>query len=332
MVKHRGSFPIRLLSRVLTGLFLLTSCATFSPVTSAPEQGILKAPSPESIRPQWQPFADNLVRGLDYFAGKTLKPRLQFRALRMDLFEPGLRLVVYGGEAAAPGKKPGDGAAVPGDRTGGNIPSTWVSGFVRRHGLLAGINAGPFAPVSGREGEPRTNIGISVTGGILVSPPAPQFDALVFYADGGAAIRSQGELGDMEKIQNAVGGFHQVLGEGRLTERTLQLAKGPSNPRHPRSAAGLSADGQFLYLLVIDGRRPGSIGATEAETGIILRQLGAAEGINLDGGGSTSLALRFPDGTVRPVNTPIHHGIPGRERGVASCLGIGLAPEPGSGP
>ncbi|MDR2398427.1 MAG: phosphodiester glycosidase family protein, partial [Spirochaetaceae bacterium] len=43
-----------------------------------------------------------------------------------------------------------------------------------------------------------------------------------------------------------------------------------------------------------------------------------------DGGGSTALALQFPNGKVRVVNTPIHKRIPGLERGVATCLGIAL--------
>jgi hypothetical protein len=249
-----------------------------------------------------------------YYAGKIVKPRLEFRALRIDLSEPGLRIVVYDGDS--PGK------------TAGLVPGTWVSGFVRNTGLLAGINAAPFDPVSGKEGKPTAIVGITVAEGVLVSPPEPRFDALVFYYGGGAAVVSQGDLGNLERIQNAVGGFHRVLEQNRLPGRL-----GPSDPnkasgpRHPRSAAGLSADGKFLYLLAIDGRQLKSIGATEAETGIILRQLGASEGINLDGGGSTSLALRFPDGAVRVVNTPIHGGIPGRERAVASCLGIGLAPK-----
>jgi hypothetical protein len=93
-------------------------------------------------------------------------------------------------------------------------------------------------------------------------------------------------------------------------------------PRHPRSAAGLSEDGKTLYLLVIDGRRLSSVGATEEELAMILKQLGAWNGLNLDGGGSSVLALRFPDGKVRAVNTPIHNRIPGMQRGVATCLGL----------
>jgi exopolysaccharide biosynthesis protein len=93
-------------------------------------------------------------------------------------------------------------------------------------------------------------------------------------------------------------------------------------PRHPRSVAGISSNGRYLYLLVIDGRRLGSIGSTEAETALLLQVLGASEGINFDGGGSTALALLYPDGEVRVVNTPIHDQILGKERAVAGCLGI----------
>jgi hypothetical protein len=289
----------------------LNACTSLSPVKPGPERGIPRAPVPEEVRPQWRPFAEDLAGGLEYLAGKIVKPRLEFRALRVDLFEPALRIVVYSG---------------PEDGGGERILSTWVSGFVRRYGLLAGINASPFAPASGKEGEPRTITGLLVKEGVLVSPPVPRYDALVFYSGGGAAILNQGNLGNRD-IQNAVGGFYRILREGRFAER-LVLAEGRPAPRHPRSAAGLSAEGRYLYLLVIDGRRPGSIGATEAETALILRQLGAVEGINLDGGGSSSLALRFPNGRVRPVNVPIHGGFPGRERGVTGCLGIGLAPEP----
>jgi exopolysaccharide biosynthesis protein len=195
-------------------------------------------------------------------------------------------------------------------------------------GLLAGINAAPFDPVAARkEGIPLTIVGVAISEGVLISPPVPRFDALVFYYGGGAAVVNQGDLGNLEGIQNAAGGFHRILEGNRLTQRALKSAETRSAPRNPQSAAGLSADGNILYLLVIDGRQLKSEGATEAETAIVLRQLGASEGMTFDGGGSTALALRFPDGAVRVVNSPVHGGIPGRERAVGSCLGIGLAPK-----
>ena len=160
-----------------------------------------------------------------------------------------------------------------------------------------------------------------ISDGVLVSPPVSGYDALVFYRDRSvpAAILPQSEITGLDAVENAVGGFQIILQNGELPER---LSSQSAPPRHPRTAAGLSADGRTLYLLVIDGRRFGSIGATESETGLLLKKLGAGRGLNFDGGGSTALALRFPGGKVRTVNTPIHGGIPGRERAVAACLGL----------
>ena len=257
--------------------------------------------------PDWRPFAEGECPGLFYTAIRVQEPKLEMWALKADLSEPSLKIVVNGGE-------------------NGEVSSTKVSSFVRNNGLLAGINAVPFDPVSARENEERICVGIVVSNGVPTALPVPRYDALVFYApnvtDRRAAILSQAEIGDLDRVEHALGGFFIILAEGKLPERLLA---GPQKdlPRHPRSAAGLSADGCTLYLLVIDGRRSGSIGATEAETGLILKKLGAFWGLNFDGGGSSTLALRFPDGRIRAVNTPIHSGIPGRERAVAACLGLG---------
>jgi exopolysaccharide biosynthesis protein len=235
---------------------------------------------------------------------------MEFNALRVDLSHPGLRILTAGG-----------GGGLASRAADGRFLSVKVSTFVRGNNLTAGINALPFDPVSGREGEPRTNMGIVITDGVMVSPPHARFDALVFYADGSAAITSQSAIQSAEHIDNAVGGFYRILEGGELVPRVLD-AKARRQGRHPRSAAGISPDGRYLYLLVIDGRRPGSVGGTEAETALLLRALGAGEGINFDGGGSSALALRYPNGKVRAANTPVHGHIPGRERAVAGCLGI----------
>jgi hypothetical protein len=285
-------------NKIFLHLFFITFSIFFS-CTTIPKDGG-PAESPEQVSPRWMPvqvpdLTFGLTKGLDYFAGKVSRPRMEFHALRVDLTEPSLRVVV-----------------APGDI------SVRVSSFVRDNGLLAGINALPFDPVSGREGEPRINVGLVIANGVMFSPPHKSFDALVFYKDGHAAIEAQSEITNFDSIENAVGGFYRILEHGELAARVLNLTG-----RHPRSAAGISADGRFLYLLVIDGRQIKSIGGTETETALLLRALGATEGINFDGGGSSAMVLCCPGGKVRVVNTPIHDQIPGRERAVAGCLGIG---------
>jgi exopolysaccharide biosynthesis protein len=250
----------------------------------------------------------------------------------VDLDHPALEIVVNGRSSMADG---------PHTEGSGVIPGTTVSGFVRDYGCVAGINTNPFDRVSAVVGEPRTIAGITLTEGFLAAPPDSRYDALVFYSDGSSAIVGQADLDDeaLAKVRNAVGGFFVVLRDGAIAERLLpqdaveELSSGSLQSklqatrqrrvaRHPRSAAGLSADGRTLYLLAIDGRRLGSVGATEGEIAVILQRLGAKDGLNFDGGGSTALVLRYGDGRIRAVNTPIHGMIPGKERAVATCLGI----------
>ena len=222
------------------------SCATVSPIDARP---LVAATTPKDILPSWRPFPTAILEAGDhsdaayfclaFFSGKVSDPRLEFHALRVNLSSPAIRIVVASGG--------------PGDE----VLSTKVSSFVREKDLIAGINVLPFEPVSSREGEPRTNIGLVIADGEMLSPPHLWFDALVFFNDGSAAIKNQWEIDSFENILNAVGGFRRILEGYELVPRVLDL-----QARHPRSAAGISSCGKFLYLLVVDGRRAGSVGST----------------------------------------------------------------------
>lgn len=79
--------------------------------------------------------------------------------------------------------------------------------------------------------------------------------------------------------------------------------------RHPRTMLGLSPDGGTLYLAVVDGRAsPSRIGMTCGELIALMQELGAADAVNLDGGGSSAMwlagagVLNYPsDGSQRVV-------------------------------
>ncbi len=61
----------------------------------------------------------------------------------------------------------------------------------------------------------------------------------------------------------------------------------------------MTSDGRLL-LVTVDGRQPGwSVDASFVESAAIMRALGAAEAVNLDGGGSTTMAVG-PDLVNRP--------------------------------
>ncbi len=87
--------------------------------------------------------------------------------------------------------------------------------------------------------------------------------------------------------------------------------------RHPRTALGLSANKQQLFLAVVDGRATNRIGMTCDELSALLEGLGATDAVNLDGGGSS--AMWVADTGV--VNAPSD----GSQRVVANHLAIQAA-------
>jgi exopolysaccharide biosynthesis protein len=94
-----------------------------------------------------------------------------------------------------------------------------------------------------------------------------------------------------------------LLREGRrLDDYEAESAKfGPgfSLRRHPRTAVGVRGDGRLMFV-VVDGRQPGrSVGMTLPELAELLRERGARDAYNLDGGGSSTMVV---DGEI--VNSP----------------------------
>jgi hypothetical protein len=88
--------------------------------------------------------------------------------------------------------------------------------------------------------------------------------------------------------------------------------------RQPRTAMGLSADGRFLYLLVVDGRQQRySIGFTRAEVGSCLKAFGTHNGMLCDEGGSSCMYLKQRGGIL---NVPSDNQ--GQERPTYTHFGI----------
>lgn len=90
--------------------------------------------------------------------------------------------------------------------------------------------------------------------------------------------------------------------------------------RHPRTVVGLDKGGRKLVILVVDGRRPGvSIGMTYAELAAEMIRLGCDRALNLDGGGSSVMAVRESSGNGMAI---LNQPSDGRERPVVNVLGI----------
>lgn len=95
------------------------------------------------------------------------------------------------------------------------------------------------------------------------------------------------------RVREAVGAGPRLVRDGRPMVATNQeVFFGSSIPDvHPRTAAGVTAHGD-LILLVVDGRQPQSRGVNLQELAGLMTDLGVRDGLNLDGGGSSSLIVR----------------------------------------
>ena len=92
--------------------------------------------------------------------------------------------------------------------------------------------------------------------------------------------------------------------------------------RHPRTAVGLDATGDKLFLLVVDGRKPGvAVGMSYDELAAEMVRLGCRQAFNLDGGGSSVMAVRDP--ATREFHI-LNEPTDGRERPVANALGVSV--------
>ena len=114
-------------------------------------------------------------------------------------------------------------------------------------------------------------------------------------------------------VESALGGGPLLVRQGRPVYRADEaFTSDQLLGRHPRTAAGQTADGRIL-LVAVDGRSTASWGLTIGQLARQMVRLGAVEAMALDGGGSTTLAF---NATV--LNDPSD----GFERAVADSLQI----------
>ncbi len=112
-------------------------------------------------------------------------------------------------------------------------------------------------------------------------------------------VNADGEPIKTPTSLDVIGGGPQLLNDGEINILSKKEGFRWSEDfyyhfaqyRHPRSFAGIKENGNIL-LVTVDGRNPHeSIGVSFYESAKILQSLGAVEGMNLDGGGSSSMVV-----------------------------------------
>jgi Tol biopolymer transport system component len=148
---------------------------------------------------------------------------------------------------------------------------------------------------------------MTVNGGVvLAAQPGSDGAILLESLQVGEEIDITWSLG-WNGVVDTVGGTPLLVRDSQIVAEECSEAL---CRRNPRTAIGINAKGQIL-LVVLDGRREGSRGATLVEMAQVMRGFGAVHALNLDGGGSSTMVV---NGKV--MNVPSD----GNERKVSSAV------------
>ncbi|MEP6493871.1 MAG: phosphodiester glycosidase family protein [bacterium] len=190
------------------------------------------------------------------------------------------------------------GATTPRDTARQTAEASLVAAG-RRGDTLLYLRRGAVSPASGSA--------IPSDGAVLAAYGAGDRTKEVLAMADGDTVRVR--LTTLPRVRNGaapallIGGWPRILRDGENVAADAPTVEGTisrnAEAKHPRTAVGFSRDSTTLILLTIDGRQEKSVGMTLVELANTMRQLGAWQAMNFDGGGSTTMVI---DGRV--VNAP----------------------------
>ena len=151
---------------------------------------------------------------------------------------------------------------------------------------------------------------------VLTASEAAGIDIVLDWFEEGDHVTLEVVCSD-ERLEDAewISGCGDILAEdGAMTDPNGWDSS--ITDANPRTAVGIKSDGTMIYY-VLDGRSSASVGATMRELANDLLSMGCVDVVNLDGGGSSVMSLRYPgndgftvvnepsDGSLRAVSSYI---------------------------
>jgi len=256
----------------------------------------------------------SLFPGITYERQAWSKPRpVMLHQISIDLTTPGIRPFVT----------PGVVAASP---SGLETVARTMTEFVDEFELQLAINANFFHPFREetpwdfypRIGDPVNSLGQVTSNGKTYSPAQEGWSTICFLSQNRVAIDERGFC--PAGTEQAVAGNDLLVKSGQALPPPSHEA--PKDKPYPRTVIAIDKTGKTLWLVLIDGKQfQYSEGLTFVETADYMAKLGAETALNLDGGGSVTLAVQTPTG-AKVLNAPIQTRIPMRERPVAVQIGF----------
>lgn len=258
---------------------------------------------------------------------KSLFPGIRYQRQPLDSPRPVmLHIVTIDLKTSGLGIQVTPGNPTPDNR---EVTATTTTEFLSKFNLQLAVNANFFFPFREntpwdyypRSGDRVNAVGVAIANGQVYSPPHADWPALCFSAQSTAQIRSNGTCPPETT--------HAVAGSTVLVARGQPVKFAPNTPNndglYSRTAVGLDATGKKLWIVAIDDKQAFySEGVTLQELTDLLLQLGVDSALNLDGGGSTTLAISDVSQKAIVLNSPVHTKLPLRERPVANHIGFSI--------
>lgn len=267
-------------------------------------------------RPAQTNIKRSLFEGVQYQREFRQQPRpMMIHVLTVDLAAKGVRVLVT----------PGQARSMEWETT-----ARTTSEVLQDFKLQAAVNASFFHPFKEqtpwdyypRKGDRVGVVGHAISGGVEYSAPLKDWSVLCISANQKAEILSQPKC--PPGTAHAVAGSHILLQDGKMPDGVRSSAE--SDNAYARTVVAVDKTGKKLWVIAVDAKQwLYSEGGTLPEVANFAHSLGAEAAINLDGGGSTTLAMQTSMG-YQILNVPIHTKIPMRERPVANHLGVYALP------
>jgi hypothetical protein len=270
-----------------------------------------------ATRPAREPVVRSLFQGVTYERHVRNQPRpLLFHVIKVDLTAPGINFLV------SPPQPTDKGLETSADT---------VPGFLARHQVQVAVNGSYFFPHQVRSplnyyphvGDGANTMGVSISNGDRYSQAEEGWAALCIVSNRDIRITDRDCPAN---TQQGIAGDIQFIKGAQLYQKGLVMLPENVVAQMPRTAIALNQHATKLWMVVVDGRQKGySEGVTLAELADFLIGLGADQAINLDGGGSSTLAIEH-QGQPKVLNAPFQARVPMNLRPVANQLGLYARP------
>ena len=212
---------------------------------------------------------EELSPGISYALLEEKNIPQRIHLVKVELSNPGVELFLYPKDAGEP------------------FVAKSAEAYAKENNLIVCMNAAPFViPSFGK----RKTVGIHVSGGLLTSPFSEKYACMGFgKTSSPSGEHWYGKIFSSQK-EALTSGCSEILGAFFVILQNGEEVPFARESLDSRSAAGLTQDGETLYLLCAEGESSASgRGVSFQQCARLFKNLGCDSALEFDGGATAAL-------------------------------------------